>query len=90
MGFAAETEELIEHAREKMARKNLDLVVVNDVSSGVFGEDRATVQLLSPSGEVEALRDQCKRTIADRILDAASRAVAARPGERSSSQATAP
>ncbi|MBN2321612.1 MAG: bifunctional phosphopantothenoylcysteine decarboxylase/phosphopantothenate--cysteine ligase CoaBC [Acidobacteria bacterium] len=69
IGFAAETERLLESARDKMKRKNLDFLVANDVSSGVFGSDTSTVHILRPSGEPEILKDQTKQTIAGRILD---------------------
>ena len=59
-------------------RKNLDLIVANDVSNGVFGQDSATVHIMNPSGESEILRDQSKLAIANRILDIALGLVAAR------------
>ena len=71
VGFAAETERLLESARDKIARKNLDLLVANDVSSGVFGSDTSTVHILSRSGEPEILHEQTKHAIAGRILDLA-------------------
>ncbi len=69
IGFAAETERLMESARDKMKRKNLDFLVANDVSSGVFGSDTSTVHILRKSGEPEILEGQTKQAIADRILD---------------------
>ena len=69
VGFAAETERLLESARDKMKRKNLDFLVANDVSSGVFGADTSTVHILRPSGKTEILKGQTKQTIAGRILD---------------------
>jgi phosphopantothenoylcysteine decarboxylase / phosphopantothenate---cysteine ligase len=71
VGFAAETEHLMESARDKLARKNLDLIVANDVSKGVFGEDSSTVHILSRNGETVTLQDQTKLAIAGRILDLA-------------------
>jgi phosphopantothenoylcysteine decarboxylase/phosphopantothenate--cysteine ligase len=52
IGFAAETEHLIENAKAKFARKGCDWIVANDVSpaSGVMGGDRNTVHLLSREG----------------------------------------
>ena len=49
IGFAAETENLIENAKAKLARKGCDWIVANDVSpaSGVMGGDRNTVHLLT-------------------------------------------
>jgi phosphopantothenoylcysteine decarboxylase/phosphopantothenate--cysteine ligase len=60
IGFAAETEHLIENAKAKLARKGCDWIVANDVSpaSGVMGGDRNTVHLLmrntnDPNGDVK-------------------------------------
>src|SRR6202034_3024784 len=53
IGFAAETEHLIENATTKLARKGCDWIVANDVSpaTGVMGGDRNTVHLLTRHGE---------------------------------------
>jgi phosphopantothenoylcysteine decarboxylase/phosphopantothenate--cysteine ligase len=53
IGFAAETEHLIDNARAKLARKGCDWIVANDVSaaSGVMGGDRNTVHLLTRDGD---------------------------------------
>jgi len=53
IGFAAETEHLIENAKAKFARKGCDWIVANDVSpaTGVMGGDRNTVHLLSREGK---------------------------------------
>jgi phosphopantothenoylcysteine decarboxylase/phosphopantothenate--cysteine ligase len=75
VGFAAESERLIEHARRKIEAKNLDLIVANDISQGVFGEDYATVRILPREGEEIVLHEQSKVSIANQILD---RALAAR------------
>jgi phosphopantothenoylcysteine decarboxylase/phosphopantothenate--cysteine ligase len=52
IGFAAETEHLIDNAKAKLARKGCDWIVANDVSpaTGVMGGDRNTVHLLSRDG----------------------------------------
>jgi phosphopantothenoylcysteine decarboxylase/phosphopantothenate--cysteine ligase len=57
IGFAAETENLIENARAKLARKGCDWIVANDVSpaSGVMGGDRNTVHLLTQ--DANGIRD---------------------------------
>ena len=49
VGFAAETEHVVENARAKLFRKQCDLIVANDVSpeAGVFGGDFNTVHLVS-------------------------------------------
>ncbi len=71
VGFAAETEHLLNSAREKLTRKNLDLLVANDVSSGVFGSDSTTAHVLSRTGETVTLREQSKLAVAGKLLDLA-------------------
>lgn len=69
VGFAAETEKVIEHATQKLSRKGCDLIVANDVSaeSGVFGGDRNKVHLISASG-VESWPDMTKPEVATRLM----------------------
>jgi phosphopantothenoylcysteine decarboxylase / phosphopantothenate---cysteine ligase len=69
VGFAAETENILDFAREKLSRKNLDLLVVNDVSSGVFGSDSSTVHILDRSSDLVTIKDQSKLAIANALLD---------------------
>ncbi len=78
VGFAAETTRLLDFARAKMKEKNLDLVVANDISKGIFGSDSATVHLLYPGGEVLTLEEQSKLAIAARLLDVAHEMVLSR------------
>jgi len=80
IGFSAETGDLLAHAREKMIRKNVDLMVANDVSAGVFGSDTSTVHILSSAGERETLENRPKLEIAHRILDLALHVRALRAG----------
>ena len=71
VGFAAESENLIENAKGKLAAKNLDLIVANDISrsdSGM-GADNNECTLLGRSGEIDALPLMPKREVADGILD---------------------
>ena len=70
VGFAAETENVVEHARQKLARKGCDLIVANDVSAatGVMGGDRNTVHLVSPSG-VETWPTLSKTEVARRLVE---------------------
>jgi len=70
VGFAAETEELLAHARDKLERKRLDLIVANDVtaSDSGFGTDTNRVVLLDAAGQ-EALPLLTKDEVAERILD---------------------
>lgn len=73
IGFAAETEKLVEHAAEKRARKGADWIVANDVSQGVFGGDANTVHLITEH-TVEhwepMSKDQVAFRLAERIADA--------------------
>jgi phosphopantothenoylcysteine decarboxylase / phosphopantothenate---cysteine ligase len=71
VGFAAETENLIENARKKLQGKNLDMIVANDVSgadSGFDSEFNAAV-LLSGDGDPLELPRMTKQLMAGRILD---------------------
>lgn len=71
VGFAAETEQLIEHARVKLQKKNLDLLVANDVSrpdSG-FGSDTNKVLIFHASGAMEDLPLMPKFDVATAIWD---------------------
>jgi phosphopantothenoylcysteine decarboxylase/phosphopantothenate--cysteine ligase len=80
VGFAAETEDLIQNAREKLEKKNLDLIVANDIRVG-FGGETNRVTILDRQGGVEELPELTKREAAHRILD---RVVALRSGRRQS------
>lgn len=69
VGFAAETEKVIDHAKAKLAKKGCDLIVANDVSpdSGVFGGDANTVHLVSAAG-VESWPKISKTEVASRLM----------------------
>jgi len=71
VGFAAETENLVENARKKLRRKQLDLIVANDITSPDSGFDADTdrVVIIDRSGKVEKLPLLPKREVADRVLD---------------------
>jgi phosphopantothenoylcysteine decarboxylase/phosphopantothenate--cysteine ligase len=71
IGFAAETENLIEEARRKMNSKKCDMLVANLVSAnGVgFESDRNEVDILSRSGQIVHAGPADKSEIAERILD---------------------
>jgi phosphopantothenoylcysteine decarboxylase/phosphopantothenate--cysteine ligase len=71
VGFAAETEDLVANARKKLQRKNLDLMVANDVSQpgAGFDSDTNVVKILDARGGVEELPLQTKRSVAARVLD---------------------
>ena len=74
VGFAAETEELLKHAREKLASKNLDMIVANDVTQEGAGFDGDTniVRFLSADGSVEELPEMSKVLVAETLLDRVS------------------
>ena len=69
VGFAAETEHVIEHARAKLARKGCDWIVANDVSpaSGVMGGDCNTVHLVTADG-VDSWPTQSKDEVAKNLI----------------------
>ena len=71
VGFAAETEDLLENARDKLVRKGLDLIVANDVSASDagFNVDDNRVVILDNAGNQDELPLMSKRQVADRILD---------------------
>ncbi len=71
IGFAAETESLLANARKKLAEKNLDLIVANDVSlpGAGFAVDTNMVKLIDRSGKIEELPLMDKEDLADRVLD---------------------
>jgi len=70
VGFAAETENVLENARQKLAAKQLDAIVVNDVSrEGVgFDSDRNQVTIISHD-EVVEVPETTKWEVAQRVLD---------------------
>ena len=71
VGFAAESENLVANARDKVRRKSLDLIVANDITdadSG-FGSDTNKVFLIDRHLEVEELPLLTKYEVGQRILD---------------------
>jgi phosphopantothenoylcysteine decarboxylase / phosphopantothenate---cysteine ligase len=79
VGFAAETGDLIENARKKLASKNLDVVVANDVTlkGAGFGTDTNIATVITKDAEMP-YEQMSKRALADRILDAALKVFGAR------------
>lgn len=71
IGFAAETENIIKNAKEKIKRKNLDLVVANDVSKKDIGfqSDLNKAFLIFRDGEIKDLPVMTKELLAKEILD---------------------
>ena len=72
VGFAAETQDLVDHATEKLARKSLDVIVANDVSADVFGADSNQVTLLWADGRRTDFPRLPKSDVAEKVLDAVS------------------
>jgi phosphopantothenoylcysteine decarboxylase/phosphopantothenate--cysteine ligase len=71
VGFAAETQNLLDNAREKIVKKNLDMIVANDVTAAGagFNTDTNIVKFLFPSGEVRSLEQMAKTQVANILLD---------------------
>jgi len=68
IGFAAETENVVEHAVSKRQRKRADWIVANDVSGEVMGGHRNRVHLVTQSG-VEDWTEGPKEEVARRLVD---------------------
>ena len=71
VGFAAESQDIVANARQKLEKKQLDLIVANDITdadSG-FGADTNKVTLIDRDGKIESLPLLTKREVADIILD---------------------
>jgi phosphopantothenoylcysteine decarboxylase/phosphopantothenate--cysteine ligase len=75
VGFAAETDNLLESAKEKLRRKNLNFIVANDLTSANvgFASDTNEVTILWPGGEVERILLETKEVIAHEIWDRVER-----------------
>ncbi|MCF8008913.1 MAG: bifunctional phosphopantothenoylcysteine decarboxylase/phosphopantothenate--cysteine ligase CoaBC [Halanaerobiales bacterium] len=69
IGFAAESDNLFENAEKKLAEKNLDMVVANDIKNNeIFGSDFTEVTILTKDNKIELNRSS-KEEIADKILN---------------------
>jgi phosphopantothenoylcysteine decarboxylase/phosphopantothenate--cysteine ligase len=70
VGFAAETENVVDNARAKLARKGADLIIANDVSAktGVMGGERNRVHVVSPEG-VDSWAELSKNEVAARLME---------------------
>lgn len=80
VGFAAETENVVDNARKKLTAKNADIIVANDVSDegGVMGGRDNTVHLVGPD-TVEGWEKMSKRDVAVRLMDRFSAMLAKNP-----------
>ncbi|MCX8021154.1 MAG: bifunctional phosphopantothenoylcysteine decarboxylase/phosphopantothenate--cysteine ligase CoaBC [Syntrophorhabdaceae bacterium] len=77
IGFAAETENLLDNAAEKLKRKNLDMIVANDVSKKEIGfsSDNNEVTLIDRSGKTKHIPFMSKEGVAHLILDAVKKLI---------------
>ncbi len=82
VGFAAETNDLIENAKDKITRKNFDFIVANNVLQAGAGFDGDTniVTLIDPDGSQQSLELMTKREVAEIILNRIAALLAARVG----------
>jgi phosphopantothenoylcysteine decarboxylase/phosphopantothenate--cysteine ligase len=71
VGFAAESEDVVQSALRKIKQKGCDLLVANDISraDAGFNVDTNSVHLLTPDGEIEEIPLSSKREVAAQILD---------------------
>jgi len=69
IGFAAETQNVEQHARGKLERKNLDMIIANQVGDGrVFGKDTNAVEVFMRNGESRAYAQQSKTQLAGELI----------------------
>lgn len=70
IGFAAETEKVVKHARAKLERKGADWILANDVSpeTGVMGGDENTIKLLSAT-DVDEWETMSKSAVAEKLVE---------------------
>lgn len=73
IGFAMETEQLIENAKQKVIKKNLDFIVANDLNEAGagFAGDTNVVKIIDREGNIESIPLKMKHEVADIILDRA-------------------
>ena len=80
VGFAAESENLVKNARGKLEKKQLDLMVANDITAtdSGFGADTNKVTIIDRDGKAEELPLLTKREVAEKILDKVAKLLAER------------
>ena len=71
VGFAAETDAIVQNAREKLNRKNLDLIIANDIKApgSGFAADTNRATLIDRAGTIDELPSMTKAELAARIID---------------------
>jgi phosphopantothenoylcysteine decarboxylase/phosphopantothenate--cysteine ligase len=81
VGFAAETDDVVANAKDKLSRKHLDLIVANDVAApgAGFEHDTNAVIIVSAAGTVHDVSLTDKRSVARAVLDAVVEHLALRP-----------
>ncbi|MED4581796.1 bifunctional phosphopantothenoylcysteine decarboxylase/phosphopantothenate--cysteine ligase CoaBC [Brevibacillus choshinensis] len=81
VGFAAETQDVLQHAQSKLEKKNLDMIVANNVltEGAGMGSDTNIVTLLTRAGEQVELDKLSKRDVADKLFDAVLLQLSKRP-----------
>lgn len=77
IGFAAESDNIIENAKDKVLRKNLDFIVANDIlkEGAGFGTDTNIVTIIDKDNKIEKIEKSSKVDIAHRILDKAKKLI---------------
>ena len=90
VGFAAETQDLIAHAKDKLAAKGLDLIVANDITTegAGFGSDHNAATLIDRQGALIELPLMSKRAMADAILNKAHTLLCATASNQASKPVT--
>lgn len=80
VGFAAETQDILQNAQAKIAKKGLDLIAANDVTAtdAGFSTDTNRVSLIDAEGKIESLPLLSKYDVGNRILDRVVRMLHAR------------
>ncbi|MBN3488599.1 bifunctional phosphopantothenoylcysteine decarboxylase/phosphopantothenate--cysteine ligase CoaBC [Lactobacillus acidophilus] len=73
IGFAAETNDLLENAEKKLKKKGADMIVANDVSHNVFGNDYDQVTLLTQDGHIDKWPRMSKQEIAYGLIEKIAR-----------------
>jgi phosphopantothenoylcysteine decarboxylase/phosphopantothenate--cysteine ligase len=71
IGFAAESQDLLENAREKLAAKSLDLIIANDItrSDAGFEVDTNAITMIDKKGRAQSLPTLTKTEVAEKIMD---------------------
>lgn len=80
IGFAAETHDMLDHAKAKRKRKGADWIVANDVSGDVMGGDRNRVTIVSAEG-IETLDDMPKSAVAMALVERIAASLTAQAAE---------